>query len=128
MRFRTEQHLRRQSDIRGARETGARLDCRAYTIWWRQRPAPPAPFEPPVLVRAGFVASIAAVGPAVRRNRAKRRLREIFRRHQELLPQDCDLLLVARSGVVHRPFVELEKKFIEACRVISAPGRSERQP
>ena len=125
MRFRTEQHLRRQSDIRGAREAGTRLDCRAYTIWWRHHPAPA---EAPLLVRAGFVASIAAVGPAVRRNRAKRRLREIFRRHQGLLPQDCDLLLVARSGVVHRPFVELEKKFVEACRAISATGRSERQP
>ena len=128
MRFRTDQHLRRQSDIRGAREEGSRIDCRAYTVWWRPRPAAAAGENAPTLPRAGVVASIAAVGPAVRRNRAKRRLREIFRRHQELLPRDCDLLLVARSGVVHRPFGELEKKFLEACRVISAPGRSERQP
>ncbi|MEO6567441.1 MAG: hypothetical protein ABIO94_01660, partial [Opitutaceae bacterium] len=37
MRFRTEQHLRRQSDIRGVREHGRRVECRAFTLWWRRR-------------------------------------------------------------------------------------------
>jgi ribonuclease P protein component len=126
MRFRREQHLRRQSDIRAARQDGSRVDCQAYTIWWRRRPEPGAASSPLPLTlpRVGVVASFASVGGAVRRNRAKRRLREIFRRNQHLLPPDCDLLLIARPGVIQRSFPELEKKFVESCRIVSASGWS----
>jgi len=129
MRFRPEQHLRRQSDIRAAREDGSRLDCRAYTIWWRRRPGRESDASPlpATLPRVGVVASRASVGGAVRRNRAKRRLREIFRRNQHLLPPDCDLLLIARSGVIQRPFPELEEKFAESCRLLSASGWSKKR-
>lgn len=119
MRFHPEQHLRRQGDIRAAREQGRRADCRAFTVWWRLRP-PGEPAGAPTRPRVGVVASIAAVGPAVQRNRAKRRLREIFRRHQDALPRDCDLLLIARAAVVNWPFAELDKKFSEACGQISS--------
>lgn len=117
MRFRTEQHLRRQADIRAVREEGQRLDCRSFTAWCRLRPPVDAAgaVQRPRLVVA---ASIAAVGPAVRRNRAKRRLREIFRLRQDLLPAGCDLLLVARAAVNNRPFAELDKVFVEACHRI----------
>jgi len=40
-----------------------------------------------------------AVGPAVVRNRMKRRLREIFRARSEQLPQDYDYVLVVRPGL-----------------------------
>jgi len=135
MRFRTEQHLRRQSDIRGVREHGRRVECRAFTMWWRRRePTPPASTgagesakkkadQPRVCV----IASTAAVGAAVERNRAKRRLREIFRHHQQRVPADCDLLLIARGAVLNWPYAELEKKFSEACGHIPAQSRSERK-
>jgi ribonuclease P protein component len=122
MRFRPEQHLRRQIDIRAVREQGQRVDCRAFTIWWRSRDLLPAQgvVSAPSRARLCVAASTAAVGPAVQRNRAKRRLREIFRRHQERLPAACDLLVVARAAVNRRPFAELERTFVEACARISA--------
>jgi ribonuclease P protein component len=40
-----------------------------------------------------------AVGPAVVRNRVKRRLREAFRARLPELPQDRDYVLVARPGL-----------------------------
>ena len=127
MRFRPEQHLRRQSDIRGVREHGRRLECRAFTVWWRRRAkkAPATPIPEPDLAslnhsRVCVVASTAAVGAATKRNRAKRRLRDVFRHHQHLVPADCDLLLIARNAVLHWPYPELEKKFSEACGQISA--------
>jgi ribonuclease P protein component len=115
MRFRSEQHLRRQDDIRAAREQGNRIDCGAFTIWWRL----PAGTQPESLPRVGVVASIAAVGPSVQRSRVKRRLRELFRLQQSRLPRGCDLLLVARAAVNRWQFPELEKKFIEACGKIA---------
>jgi ribonuclease P protein component len=38
------------------------------------------------------------VGCAVRRNRVKRVMREVFRRNPQLFPIDCDVVLVARPG------------------------------
>jgi len=123
MRFRSEQHLRRQYDIRAAREQGSRIDCGAFTIWWRQPPEATSDGLP----RVGVVASISAVGPSVQRSRAKRRLRELFRAQQMLLPRGCDLLLVARAAVNRWQFPELEKKFIEACGKIAAKASPTRK-
>jgi ribonuclease P protein component len=121
MRFRPEQHLRRQSDIRVVRELGRRLDCRAFTVWWKRRDATAELEVPPGSPRVCVVASTAAVGNAVRRNRAKRRLRETFRQHQHLVPAGCDLMLIARAAAQHVPLVELGKKFTEACAQIPPP-------
>jgi len=128
MRFRPDQHLRRQHDFRAVRERGRRIDCGAFTLWWLQRestakfPLPgvndPAVAISPPVTRVGVVASTAAVGPAVQRNRAKRRLRSVFRHHQQLVPAGCDLLLVARGAVNRIPYTDVEQKFIGACRRI----------
>ncbi len=113
MRFRPEQHLRRPGDFRTVREQGRRIDCGAFTCWWLARGDHEAP------ARLGVVASYAQVGAAVARARAKRRLREIFRRHQECVPAGHDLILSARRAVNVRPFPELEQRFIAACRQFS---------
>lgn len=110
-----EQRLRRQADFRHLREQGRRIDGGAFTLWWRSRDAAGAVI-PPLLVRVGVVASIAAIGSAVRRNAAKRRLREIFRRNQTLIPPGTDLLLVARPPLNGLAFREAESKFIAACQ------------
>lgn len=121
MRFRTEQHLRRQRDFQAVREHGRRINCGAFTFAYLKRDSlsefssHPAEVKPEVK-RLGVVASTAAVGHAVLRNRAKRRLREVFRRNQQVVPPGFDLLLTARTAVTTWPFPELEKKFVEACR------------
>lgn len=150
MRFRPEQHLRRQSDIRTVREQGRRVDCRAFTLLWMHRAMPvsatPAnaaagrsvalltkasssaeasrKAEPQTKAgaRVCVVASTSAVGAAVQRNRAKRRLREVFRHQQSLVPPGCDLMLIARAAATRWPLAELEKKFAEACGQID-PAR-----
>ena len=124
MRFRPEQHLRRQSDIRVVREQGRRVDCRAFTVWWKHRDIAPDLTVAPHLPRVCVIASTAAVGNAVRRNRAKRRLRETFRQHQHLVPPGCDLMLIARAAAQHLPIPELARKFSDACAQIPPP----RQP
>jgi ribonuclease P protein component len=128
-RFRSEQHLRRPGEIRAVREQGRRVDCRAFTVWWKRREPAPTPASSATSVSAGetpafpaarvcVIASTAAVGGATRRNRAKRRLREVFRHQQHLVPAGCDLLLIARAAATDSPLDELEQKFAEACRQI----------
>ena len=124
MRFRAEQHLRRPSEIRAVREQGSRVECRAFTLWWRRRARPAVEVQEsgsnaskpsPTLPRVCVIASTAAVGNAVSRNRAKRRLRELFRLQQAQVPAECDLLLIARRAMIDCPTPELEQRFNEAC-------------
>lgn len=110
MRFRPEQHVRRQSDFRIIREQGRRLHGGLFTLWWLPRENTADQTR-----RLGVVASTKAVGNAIHRNRAKRRLREIFRRHQELLPPGIDLLLVARRDLNQHSFATAEERFVSLC-------------
>lgn len=130
MRFRAEQHLRRQVEIRGVREQGRRIDCRTFTAWWKRRDATAAPDGsnlPPS--RVCVIASSKAVGGAVQRNRAKRRLREVYRLQQARVPAGCDLLLIARAAATTCPLPELEQKFAAMCdQIPAAPGTRETIP
>lgn len=137
MRFRPEQHVRRQYDFRDAREKGRRFDCGGFTLWYYQRPVvsdaatgvtsadtTPVPSSTPTIgPRVGVIASTAAVGGAVERNRAKRRLREVFRHQQALVPADYDLLMVARHSLNRLDYRVIEQKFVDACRRLF-PSRS----
>lgn len=114
MRYRPEQRLRLQNDIRAVREKGQRSDSRYFTLWTYRRPADFAG-APASTSRATAVASIAAIGNAVSRNRAKRRLREVFRRQQHIVPPGCDLLIIARTAIKSCTFSDLEQTFTSAC-------------
>jgi ribonuclease P protein component len=114
MRFRPEQHLRRQSDIRIVREKGARLDCGVFTLWWLAR----EPQQGDLICsgpRVCVIASTAAVGNAVQRARAKRRLRELFRKHQDKIDPRLDLMLLSRRAINSAEFSKLEQRFTQAC-------------
>ena len=119
LRFRPEQHLRRANDFRRVRAQGRRLDSGAFTLWWLCREVGAAA-SGASSARVGVVASTASVGSAVRRNAAKRRLRELFRRNQALVPAGTDLILVARSALSRLRFQAAEARFVEACRRMAA--------
>jgi ribonuclease P protein component len=63
----------------------------------------------------GVVASKASVGNAVHRNRAKRRLRELYRRYQSLVPAGVDVVLTARAALLRIDFAEAAQRFEQAC-------------
>ena len=77
-------------------------------------------------LRLGVVSS-RKVGAAVQRVRARRRLREMFRRHRAELNGAVDLVLVARASLVLAPWAEVEADFLElmgkAGLWANAPGR-----
>ena len=55
------------------------------------------------------------IGSAVVRNRVKRRLREVFRRHKDLLNPHCDVVVVARSAAATAPASIYTEQF---CRLL----------
>ena len=55
------------------------------------------------------------LGCAVVRNRARRRLREVYRLAQPELKQGYDMILVARGRTVDGPYLKLTDAFYRAC-------------
>ena len=64
--------------------------------------------------RLGVTAST-KLGHAVVRNKARRRLRECYRLHEQELKPGYDLILVARSRSVTVEFARLEASFLKQC-------------
>ena len=74
--------------------------------------------------RAAFVAS-KRVGKAVIRNRAKRWMREIFRRHQLELTQAYDLVFVARSRLPGATHSQVEAEMMHHLRRLGCIDRED---
>ena len=73
------------------------------------------PLPPGAESRLGVITG-RKLGGAVARVRARRLLREAFRLHQRELNQPLDLVLVARSSIVGKRFVQVETDFLAALR------------
>lgn len=73
--------------------------------------------------RLGIVAS-RKVGGAVQRNRAKRRLREVFRRAEPTgTGAPLDVVVIARPDIVNAPFAALTADFHAALRRLRGAAR-----
>lgn len=64
--------------------------------------------------RTGYTVS-AKLGKAVTRNRARRRLREVYRLNAPALTEGWDLVIVARARCVSAPWSRLNAAFLKAC-------------
>jgi ribonuclease P protein component len=131
-----------QQQLRTASLTGARLSKhadyqRAYaasrkrqsaSMSWFLAPQAPAgsalatPMSPRVGLTAGKV-----LGKAHERNRIKRRMREALRRHVDLLPQGCDLILHPRRVVLTLEFAKLEAEIVRILQQATTEVRRMKQ-
>lgn len=65
--------------------------------------------------RLGITASV-KLGHAVVRNRARRRLREVYRLNGDKLRSGYDIVLVARGRTAKMPWKDLNETFLRLCR------------
>ena len=106
--FSKAQRVRRKAEFQQVFGGGTRVSSRFFTLVIARRPGPAA--------RLGIVAS-RKIGDAVRRNRAKRLIREVFRLNQPLDGgAGVDLVVIPRRDLLDAGFADLQRDFRGAWR------------
>jgi ribonuclease P protein component len=135
----TGRRLRKHADYKRAYASGRKHQ--AASMSWFLAPQPlessNSSLIPPPGPRVGLTAG-KVLGKAHERNRIKRRMREALRRHADLLPLGCDLILHPRRTILTIEFAKLEAEIVrilqqantEAARMAasSAPPNASQQP
>ncbi len=102
-RFREAEHIRRRADFQQVYDQGSRQGGRLMTVFVLPRNGD--------VTRLG-IAATRKLGGAVQRNRAKRLVREIFRRHQH--PPGLDIVVVPRTALLEAPWPVIQAEYV-AC-------------
>ncbi len=121
-RFQRSDRVRRSIDYRRISRTAARHGSREFVVLV----APLGHFgdgQPASTRRLGLTVS-RKVGNAVARNHVKRRVREWFRAERSALPENVDLVVIAKPGAAELDSAELRASLHHA--LASAP-RSRRR-
>lgn len=100
-----EQRLRQSGEFARVKAGGQRLVWGCLILNWLARPAGSGS-------RLGVVTS-RKMGGAVARSRARRLMREAWRRHQHELAQPADVVLIARRSIVGMPFEKVEATYLK---------------
>jgi ribonuclease P protein component len=85
--FPKRERIRSRADFLRAQRRGQKFQTARFLIFVQRTQAPTA--------RVGITVS-KKVGGAVERNRVKRLLREVYRRHKDLFPAGLDVVFVAK--------------------------------
>ena len=102
------QRLRSSGDFFRLKEQGKRHVQGCLIMNWQPASSGPPP-------RLGVVTS-RRIGGAVIRNRARRLLREVFRRHRHQMVPTLSVVLVARPSIATKEYRQVEHDFLEALR------------
>jgi ribonuclease P protein component len=117
VRFGPAVRLRSRHEFTAVQQRGRRVGARYVTVLG----------HPNTLGhhRLGLIAS-RRLGGAVERNRTKRRLREIFRRHVAggATSRGWDVVVIGRTGAAEAPFAALEADFLAAVQRLHGAKRA----
>ena len=105
-RFRPKDRIRKRSDYKAGYARGRRIPSRSFVLFVARN----ALGRP----RLGITVT-RRLGGAVERNRAKRLMREIFRRHRTEF-EDVDIIVNGRVGLPESDYGRLESEFLECLK------------
>ena len=107
----TSARLSKHADYQRAYAASRKRQSASMSWFLAPQPHAGPAFEPPAGPRVGLTAG-RVLGKAHERNRIKRRMREALRRHVDLLPVGCDLILHPRRAVLTMDFAKLEAEIV----------------
>jgi ribonuclease P protein component len=114
-RFPKSRRLTRDTEFERVRREGKSVRGELLTIAFLMDAEEPRRSQTDATVRAGFITS-KRVGSAVIRNRTRRRLREIVRKHQHEIAPGTWLVIIATSRAARIPFRALEDEWLRLAR------------
>jgi ribonuclease P protein component len=114
----TSKRLRKQDNFQKVRSLGRSVFYKSFICQYHL-----FVHDRVVARRLGVIAS-RRVGNAVKRNRGKRIIRELFRIHEDKLPLNCDIVVILRSAYERYTYKELESHYLSACDVISKSSKT----
>jgi ribonuclease P protein component len=109
-RFPRPERLSGRQEFQAVFQHGTRIERPSIILLWRDSPG---------ARRVGFAVARQVPG-AVRRNRARRRLREAYRRARTTVAVTGDLVLVARPPALVAPFGRLVAEVGSALRAVAS--------
>ncbi len=92
-------------------KSSARKTMAVYTKKGRQK----------TVNRLGITVSV-KLGGAVVRNRARRRIKEAYRRSEHLFCPGADIVIVARHGILDAEFSRIERELLSIAKELSLLG------
>jgi len=101
------QRLLKPAQFQAVYQNGRKAVRPSLILWSLRAPSGP--------IRLGVVAGL-KVGDAVRRNRARRMLREVFRRERDAMTGPADAVLVARRSLADATLEEVRSDLLSAAR------------
>ena len=110
LRFREAQRLQKSWEFERVKLEGQRLVKGCLILNWRAAEGTSQDQS-----RLGVVTS-RKIGNAVVRSRARRLLREVFRRHQREFVAPFDMVLIARHSIGDKEYGQVERDFVAAAK------------
>ena len=115
LRLRPTDRLRKRFEFGRVRDQGRRVHTRSFVVVLRRNEGEGQ--------RLGLTVS-QKVGSAVRRNRVKRLVREVFRLHRELFPASVDIVVIAKTGCPAASFHDVYRELGQAAPAMRAALQS----
>lgn len=110
-RFPRSERLTSSAEIQALFQQGKRIETPSLIVLWRDTDTP---------CRAGFAVTRQIRG-SVRRNRARRRLREAFRAARGATPPRAALMVVGKRGALDAPLGDLTEQLRRALAALPGP-------
>jgi ribonuclease P protein component len=111
--------LQKHADYQRAYAAGRKRQSASMSWFLAPQPKPTPGIKPPAGPRVGLTVG-KVMGKAHERNRLKRRMREALRRHADLFPAGCDLILHPRRSVLTIDFAKLEAEIVRILQQANA--------
>jgi ribonuclease P protein component len=106
-----EHRVRKRRDFERAYEEGKKVVMPEFALFGRRNGLAHS--------RLG-ITTTRKLGGAVKRNRARRLVREAYRTHREQMPTGFDLVFVVRAPLLERKSTELGEVLVQAAQQLAA--------